>query len=127
MEVKMDVNQLAVQLKEALEPLAKKLGQGVEAVYAMAVKDAWITGVQNAVECLLILAFGIFGTVMLFKWANHIIKEGWDETSWLPFVLVGLAFLFFVVGAGVYCFETSLHYCLNPQYMALKDLLHAIK
>jgi hypothetical protein len=140
-----DVAKLAQQVIDALRPLAQKIGEGADVVYHLAVKDAFITGVED----WMYVAFGVLlllQPIWVFKLTAPRTKKtslrdgaraddasaytSKAELSESQFavramsmslgLLLGLCLVGFDIGP-------ALHYTLNPEYMALKDLLVTIK
>lgn len=118
-----DLKELTGQVIEALKPIAQKIGQGAEAVYRMAVKDAFITGVESWIW----VGVGVFSMTILVFLACHLMKDKDGEVLWetcIPvcFILVMFGFVAVVINLGA-----ALHCTFNPEYAALKDLLRAVK
>ncbi len=125
-----EVSELTSKVVEALKPIGDKIGQGAKAVYIMAVKDAFITGILSAVYCGL--------SVIVFLWAalsitgnvaaatNSDNSEGVQVFSVVKTIFCGAAMLISFLTFTGYIGE-AFHYLLNPEYMALKDLLKTLK
>lgn len=118
MAISVDVNQLANQLKEALGPLADKLGKSAEVVYSMAVKDALITG-HNLKVGVCLMAFGFVCSVIIFFIG---IGKDSEAASMLGFVGMGISALLLMM-----FYPDMTHHLQNPEYMALKDLLKSVR
>ncbi len=148
-----DVKELSTELINALKPVAQKIGDGAEAIYKMAVKDAVITGIENWIA----VAFGLMlYAVPLIVWL--IIKKKKMPENPTPkdpvmtakfegmyrliyehnnrfdsetaFAIISVSLITgFVFGSMLIAFNLgdALHYTFNPEYMALKDLLRAVK
>ena len=118
----MDYVKTAKEVVDALKPIAQKIGEGAEAVYKMAVKDAYITGVESTIYSVLGL-LGFFFGVGFFFYALGIFKK---DTDYFPLFFVSIVsgavgFLVFVSNIS-----PALHNLLNPEYQALVGILHTV-
>ena len=147
-----DVRQVSQEVIEALKPIAQKLGEGAEAIYKMAVKDAIITGVEHGlymVSGTLLLFFPLLiwqvikkkevperpdskDPVMIAKF-ERMYREATNhaalfEGARAPIMLVAVT-VCCLIGLCIINVNlgTTLHYLFNPEYMALKELLSSIK
>jgi hypothetical protein len=147
-----DVKELSTELINALKPVAQKIGDGAEAIYKMAVKDAVITGIEH----WLVVAFGLMlYAVPLIVWLILKKKKMPENPTpkdpvmtakfegmyrWIyehnnrfdsdtVFAIINVSLIIVVFGSILIAFNLgdALHYTFNPEYMALKDLLRAVK
>lgn len=126
---KVDVNELTKQLIDALKPVADKLGQGAEHVYMIAVKDAYVTGLASSAYCLIATILFFTCAYFIIRWSKAGNAEDWDHST------EGYGIGIFIASCiGFICFwvacsylSDALHYTINPEYMALKDMLAAVK
>lgn len=115
---------LAKDVIKALKPIAEKIGQGAEEIYKMAVLDVFIDGVF----CLILVVFGALLLIWAYKrrsrWTEEMKKE-WISRNDSVFVF---QVVLIVAGTGLFFgpMYYGLHCLLNPQYIALKDLLHSV-
>lgn len=113
------------QIVQALTPLAQKLGQGAEHVYAVYVKQSIVTGVSDVIFGIFWLAVGalvIKGATKLFKFAG---QE--DEEYYIPFFFLLLAVGILIVGQGFGLFTNAAGHFINPEYDALQNILCSVK
>lgn len=115
------IEELAKQVIEALKSLASKIGQGAEAVYRMAVKDAFINGMED-------LFWAVFGVCLLtiVPWK---LSKWWGDPEIDKQMPSIMGSIFALLIGGVILMSSlggALHNIFNPEYMALKDLLASI-
>ena len=144
-EVANNVKELSSQLIDALKPVAQKLGEGAASIYHMAVKDALISGIESWIYVGLGLALYVLPIVaykVTWRKKKVPVRDGaisedkssfkeeyeFDDDARLASVIIPL------IAAGIFGTLTivlnigsALHYTLNPEYMALKDLLNTVK
>jgi len=113
-----DVTQATREIIEALKPLASKIGESAEVVYHMAVKDALISGYVQLAACSF---FGVMGVVVVAVGVWAIAKEKIDV--FLPCLFASVIPAMIIAMTLPNC----LHNLLNPEYMALRDLLNHVK
>ncbi len=149
-----DVQEVSKQLIEALKPVAQKIGEGGVAVYKMAVKDAFITGIENWINMGLGLMFLFIpiavwqcikkkkvpipqadqnDPVMIARFEgmyeaavthNRLLE---DDSRFVIILITSIVCVMFALMCILTNISNALHYTFNPEYMALKDLLAAIK
>jgi len=113
-----DLTGATKEVIEALKPLEEKLGQSAQAVYAMSVKDAVITGKIELAACTVLGVFVLLGVFILIM--ATVTKDSDMVGPAVALIFVCGLFLF-VVGAD------SAHNIYNPEYMGIKDLLDQIQ
>lgn len=124
MGINLDINKMAEEIGLAIKPLADKIGQGAEAIYKMAVKDAYIYGVESwvfsAVSLLVILILARMSYWFFTKYEKDQDSD-WLVGTWI-FGLISFGLVFVCLS----WFDSAIHYQLNPEYMALKDFLNTL-
>ena len=118
----------------ALTALAQKLGTTAEYLWGVLIKQAAVTGVTNIIEMSVWLAIAIAWGVLTYRKTRKVLPEGagpyscasaeWEEEAAF-FAWLG-AFLLAVTAAIVACVgvSDSVAAFLNPEYWALKQILH---
>jgi hypothetical protein len=121
MDIKVDVNEMAKQLSDALKPLADKLGSTTAHVYALAVKDVYISGIYEAVCCVLLLTVCVASVLIIIREAN-------SKSIDVDGSIIAVAFFILTLSSVTLFFALSscLHDLLNPEYQALLSMLHAV-
>lgn len=112
---------LTKELIDALKPLADKLGQGAEHIYALAVKDVWISGIEAFIWAGVVVLLNLIYFLLIGK------KVDWDDTdSYAPFIVFGIVLV--LVSCLIFgsLLDAGLHDTFNPEYVALKDLLKTV-
>jgi len=114
-------------IKNALAPVAEKIGSGSEYAWEITVKAQFAEGVAMLVTATAALVAGIVALTMIWKWANKAKKE--DHWSDAPFV-AGAATLFIVVlGVGFITtgFYEGLIHVIAPEFKALEFFVGLVK
>lgn len=124
---------LGKELKEALAPLAEKIGQGAGHVYALAVREAFITGVASGIYCVLSLVVFITCMVVITKtWKKHLLavaekeKQDWNNGEQILCTALGSCFGLIALILFFANINTVIHYLSNPEYAALRDLVKMV-
>ena len=107
------------KLKEVFQPIADKIGQGAQFGWEVVLR-------QQYIEAFMGLFYGLIAVGALtvsFFWARKIMKESWDEISWIPFSIWTLAWIVL----GLIGLETFIGHILNPQYYAIEFFIGLVK
>jgi len=120
--------EVSKQVIEALKPLAAKLGQTAEALFRMAVKDAFITGIESAIYMGIGLAllFSLFFVVPVF--VREFRKQSSEMSEGVVAISIIYSLLALSAGFGLFLanLSSALHNLINPEYMALVNILHTV-
>lgn len=106
-------------LKEALEPLAQKIGQTSEAVFAMAMRRNYAIAVfDTAVVIAWIVAFAV--VVRTFR--------RWADSEWAEGIfIIGLfGGLLFTVFAGISFYDAVMRF-VSPEFSTMEDLVKLVR
>jgi hypothetical protein len=113
-------------IQDALTPLATKLGEGAAHVYAIYVREQYVSGVGSiiwSVVWLLLSAAVIVGASKLFRWAS---KEDEEEVMTAAVIMgTGLGLVILVIATS--CLDSGIQHLLNPEYYAIQDILDSVK
>jgi len=116
-----------------LAPLAEKIGQGAEHVYALAVREAFVTGVASGIYCILSLATFITCMIIISKsWKKHLLavaekeKKYWENNEQILCTALGSCFGLIALVTFFSNIDTAIHYLSNPEYAALRDLVKMV-
>lgn len=110
------------QIQEALTPLANKLGEGAEFVYATYVRQQVITGILATAVGAIAMVIAILIAKILLKAAAKVDeydKDGYYAalaTTVVLGALFGIGFIF-----------DGLQHLLNPHYYAIQTLLDTVR
>ncbi len=114
------------QIKEALAPLADKIGQGAEFTWEAVLRQQYIDGGMG----VFLTVFGIailYITYRVVLYANKKLKEN----SWSDWEIVRVLVIIFGVTIGLLClgfgFEQAINHLLNPEYQAIMDLIGTVR
>lgn len=108
-------NEQIKQIIEALRPLADKFGQGADQFFLLAVKQVYISAVEN----LLWLVLFSLPLKMLFRLAKN---ENLDETERV-FSGLGIVICFALI---IVCVGFLVENIFNPEYQALLNIFHLV-
>ena len=113
--------ELAKELKDALAPLATKIGQTAEYVYGLAVKDVFITGILESVLVLFSVIAFVWQVKFLVKLRS--LKKPMDPDL-NAFLVTGslICFVIFLITTG-----EAVHSLFNPEYVAIDKLIKLVK
>lgn len=136
------------EIKNALEPLAEKLGEGASFVYETYVRQQYIYGIASLIIIAVLVAISAIGIRFLWRHTtaeinrrNEDYKEaaakspyasryadGYDTDMWMAIKWVGSALWAGTVTliALIWGYDALLH-LLNPHYYAIKEILGSIK
>jgi len=111
------------QTIDALQPLAQKLGQGAEQLFRIYTKQAIINGVTEIVlGTFALVAFGL-GFKLAYKKAKAHDKKDRYENYVTPTLILGSIMGAIVVFAAVWAIADGINELLNPQYVALHNII----
>jgi hypothetical protein len=121
-----DVRSMTSDLKEALTPLAIKLGQGAEHLYKLAVRQSYVEGWINLSICFLMLVL-IFVAYKIYHYGLGLARKC-DDINPGPLLIVVFSCAGICLFTGIFfdCLPDAIRYMGNPEYMAIKDLLEAV-
>lgn len=125
------------QLTAILDDIGRRIGPAGQHVYELAVRQAVITGVIELVGGLLLLISAVVIAVVVplhFKSARRAYEartlsggyrydSGPDRDIYVVVGVVGVAATL-IFGAG--CVASSVTHLLNPEYVALRDILSTL-
>lgn len=122
-------------VKDAIAPLAEKVGQGAAHLYMVYVKQQFVMGVRELTEGILYLIPAIILTVILVKLVKWGLKEKggslFSDIDLLPGVFFGgcmiimlLSFIYLAAGEHIL---NSIPLFINPEYYALQEIINAFK
>ena len=113
-----NMSQVVKQITESLTPLADKLGKSAGFVYQLAVRQAYIDGIEYFLLALLCIS-GIY-----FYAKNY---KQWAYDDFDSVLFVGAIFSLVSVIALPILICCSFDCLFNPQYAAITSLLSTIK
>ena len=116
-------------IKEALVPLAEKLGQGASFVYEVSYRQTIIDGITGVVVGGVIL----LATLILGIWVVRELFKGWAEAdmydredSGITIVLAIIAGLV-VVGISLAVVVDAVKKLANPHYYTIQSIIHEVR
>lgn len=104
---------MANEIVEALEKLAKDLQPLAESAWAIMVKQSYVTGWQLLVGAIVGLAAAIIGAVISKKIID-------DNDCAVGFILMSI----FGAVCFIICIIIAIGYFFNPEYYAIRSLMH---
>jgi hypothetical protein len=112
------------ELVPLLEKLALKLGTTVQYIFSVYIKQAWISGVCNILQYILIVA----GCYVWWKYRETWWEptKKWEEFNKLPWSLVGMVLGVLVIMA-FFCIPNTITAFINPEYWALEKIFGALR
>jgi hypothetical protein len=119
-------------LIRALKPLAAKLGQGGAFAYRLAIHEVITSAVLNLIAGGLLLLFAVsspFISAKLFSKGDELDRRSGftDGTGYqMAGFFTAITGVAAVVGGGIELFS-AIHNLLNPQYVALHNLIQTIR
>jgi hypothetical protein len=121
-----DVRSMTSDLKEALTPLAVKLGQGAEHLYRLAVRQSYVEGWISLTTCICMLILN-FVAYKIYHYGMRLIDKC-DSSNPGPLFIVVFSCIGICAFTGIFfeAFPDAIRYMGNPEYMAIKDLLKAV-
>lgn len=132
------MTEFATGLKESLEvitpfmqQIAEKIGEGGQFMFALAVRNAYVTGVNYLIHCIIqiIIAVVFYKSLVYINDRIEFSKLANDDKAFIVFI----EFLVFccVLVPTIVCFisniSNALPYLINPEYMALMDIIEKFK
>lgn len=106
-------------IKEALQPVAEKIGQGAAYGWEVVVRQQYIEGLAGVVFG----GLGVIITLVVFltfwKMAHGYVKRGGDSEMYLGIFFLGGLSVFAIVSFAIWMYGSTLQ-LLNPAYYALQ-------
>lgn len=111
------VDKYSQKVEAAFISIAENLQQPVERVYKLIIKQQIIKG-WSSILLLVVSSIIVYWGIMLGK------KDHYNDGPWLfPVVFGGFATL----GAIIWIFISGFSCLINPEYMALKEIINMIR
>jgi hypothetical protein len=123
MDIKFDANKLAHDMATALKPLADKIGSGATHVYEVAVKNAYISGIEH----WLYIAFWVGLCIPALYYTAHFHKKAQKDSGFYGGVTITIIVAVILLCLALSNLGDAMHYTFAPEYMAITDLLRVIK
>lgn len=114
----------ADELAKLLDTLGQRLGPTGQHVFELAVRQVYIDAATAAIALVITLIVGAVVAPRLYRWRSADDADdagGRDILLMFPAALYGCAVLFMLWWA-----LASIPAILNPEYAAIRDILHAI-
>lgn len=122
-----EVTQFVGALTQGLTDLEAKLQQPAEQVFELFVRQNYIKGIINIVATIL----GVIITIFVVMFNKYVWKKYKDDDALNEmFASLWVASFFIIFTIWVFVFislENNISRFINPNYMALKDILELIK
>ena len=109
-------------LKEALTPLAEKLGTTAEATWPIVIAQQKVDAITESIFAF----FTLIGTSVAFRWMLWAAERNMQEDMNVQAIVAGALTLFGSI-AIVMCITTIVEKILNPEFQALDYFLSLVK
>lgn len=116
---------------ELLQQLATKLGTTIEHLWAVLIRQAYISAITDLIQDAIIISVVIVAYRLTVKWLSSKGDTSWDD--WLddriPTLIVAVAgwgILGIFLVALFLCFPETLTKFINPEYWALQQVLSRV-
>lgn len=122
-------------IKDAVSPLASKIGQGAEHLYIVFVKQQVVNGATQLIYALFCIA-GLVALLYLARYLVKVLTEGDGRHSLDPdlvkvvkiaVLLVSLLIGGITLSVTVGYLTNGLAHVINPEYYSVQDILNTIK
>jgi hypothetical protein len=114
---------MSADLKEALTPLALKLGEGAEHVYELAIRQSYVEGLTSLILCLVMLVLIAFQFRVIKTCSVELKESSSNDPLWIFGIILAVAGVIACFIIGIFQLIDAIRYLGNPEYMAIKDLL----
>lgn len=108
-------------IKEALTPIAAKIGQGATYSWEVVVRQQYISGTITLLESIFWIATAIAG-IFWFKWAMKRDMSDYADMN-VQGIVAGVLIAFSCLGV-LWCVEDGIQHILNPAYYAFDFFIH---
>jgi len=114
------------ELAPLLEALAKKLGTTVDHLWAILVRQAFISSVMDLIQYVILAVATYVFIRMTKKYGALMDEKRWEPCAvYAPAVVVGLVLLILWI-AAFFCIQDTVSGFFNPEYWALNKILSRI-
>lgn len=109
-----------------IESLANKLGVASAHVYEILVRQAFSEGLITLILCCASLLVTFIILIVGVIWFRRAIKQRNDDEAYAVFIIGGLLFISFML-AGLIPIKKGFLMTMNPEYYAIRDIIHMLK
>jgi len=111
-------------LTELLKELSLSLGTTSEFLWAVLIKQAFISGVVNIIQYILIIISCLVWWFVCKK-VSIKIKDSWEQENYI-WLGIGWVFLFVIVVIAAFNLQNTVAAFINPEYWAFDYIMSSI-